>query len=392
MPYTNFPSVNDILNGVSQDIRQQLLNDSTTPGQAILIDYTNRTHKQMLRFSRWGFLLSEPQYFVTEYGQSNYWLGASGQAPAGFVDTGLNLIDVDKIKKDSVIDISNLRALKWMSQQVYGPTLVDRTGAGRPGLPAIYVQNPNDPFQLLMFPPPKNDNVTQPVPQVPICQTLAGGALANRTYFVKVTYVDQLGGESTAPAASAQQFITANNLCVVKSPKLPFGVTVSGVQYNRYNVYIVQATSVDSSGNYVDNQNELKQNASPITIGTDFVEPTTGLVTNLGTFPTTNTLQNLGGFLIKFQYYKNRATLTSPAQLLQVPEDYKDVVIHGVNFLAWKLLGKEDEAKISQELYQSGLREMIWDKNLFPEGVEFMRPDGATYINQQILGFLPQGF
>jgi len=378
--------------GVSQDIRQQLLNDSTTPGQAILIDYTNRTHKQMLRFSRWGFLLSEPQYFVTEYGQSNYWLGASGQAPAGFVDTGLNLIDVDKIKKDSVIDISNLRALKWMSQQVYGPTLVDRTGAGRPGLPAIYVQNPNDPFQLLMFPPPKNDNVTQPVPQVPICQTLAGGALANRTYFVKVTYVDQLGGESTAPAASAQQFITANNLCVVKSPKLPFGVTVSGVQYNRYNVYIVQATSVDSSGNYVDNQNELKQNASPITIGTDFVEPTTGLVTNLGTFPTTNTLQNLGGFLIKFQYYKNRATLTSPAQLLQVPEDYKDVVIHGVNFLAWKLLGKEDEAKISQELYQSGLREMIWDKNLFPEGVEFMRPDGATYINQQILGFLPQGF
>jgi len=392
VPYTNFPSVNDILNGVSQDIRQQLLNDSTTPGQAILIDYTNRTHKQMLRFSRWGFLLSEPQYFVTEYGQSNYWLGASGQAPAGFVDTGLNLIDVDKIKKDSVIDISNLRALKWMSQQVYGPTLVDRTGAGRPGLPAIYVQNPNDPFQLLMFPPPKNDNVTQPVPQVPICQTLAGGALANRTYFVKVTYVDQLGGESTAPAASAQQFITANNLCVVKSPKLPFGVTVSGVQYNRYNVYIVQATSVDSSGNYVDNQNELKQNASPITIGTDFVEPTTGLVTNLGTFPTTNTLQNLGGFLIKFQYYKNRATLTSPAQLLQVPEDYKDVVIHGVNFLAWKLLGKEDEAKISQELYQSGLREMIWDKNLFPEGVEFMRPDGATYINQQILGFLPQGF
>src|SRR5271163_3690023 len=113
MSYVTFPTVQTIINGVSQDIRQQL---SALPGvqQNALVDYTNRVHKQILRFSRWNFLLSEPMYFLTQLGQSTYWVGPKGQGPAGSVDTGLNLPDCDKFKKDSIVDLSNQTALKWL--------------------------------------------------------------------------------------------------------------------------------------------------------------------------------------------------------------------------------------------------------------------------------------
>jgi len=111
MAYNTYPQVQDILNSVSQDVRQQL-SSTAAPGQSILMDYINRVHKRVLRYSRWTFLLSQPQYFKTVKSQSLYWLGSSDQCPKGVVDTGLNLKDLDKIKKDSVLDISNIRQLK----------------------------------------------------------------------------------------------------------------------------------------------------------------------------------------------------------------------------------------------------------------------------------------
>jgi hypothetical protein len=47
---------------------------------------------------------------------------------------------------------------------------------------------------------------------------------------------------------------------------------------------------------------------------------------------------------------------------------------------------------MAYQLYRAGLTEMIADKNLFPEGVEFMRPDTNTYVNTQILGYLDPFF
>ncbi len=380
MPYTNFPHVSDILAGVSQDIRLQL-SATVDPGKTILIDYTNRVHKQVLRFSRWTFLLSLPQYFLTEQGQSKYWLGSPALVPAGVVDSGLNLSDVDKIKKDSVLDVSNVRQLKWLANPPYGPTLNDRTGAGRVGLPATFLQNPNNPNQLEIYPPPNNENTSQPVPMMPITITTAGGALGARSYFVKITYVDSAGGESTSTPLGVQRYIAASNLLKVRTPELPFAIASSGVTYNKYNVY---ASITEGS--------ETLQNASPITIGTDWTEPTGGLITSGASVPTTNSLAPLGAYLIKFEYYVNRATLTATTDLLQVPEDYKDVIINGVSAYAYKLLGKSEEASACYQLYRAGLTEMIWDKNLFPEGVEFMRPDSSTYVNNQILGYLPPFF
>jgi hypothetical protein len=395
--YVTFPKVSDVINGVSQDIRNQLSASASTAGQPILIDYTNRTHKGMLRFSRWGFLLSQDQFFITLQGESQYWLGPKGQGPPGTVDTGLNLQDMDKIKKDSVVDLSNVRGLKWLSSPPYGPNLNSQTGSGLPGQPATWRQDPNNPNVLAIFPPPNNQNTTQPTTTNPICAAVPGGALAQRTYLVKYTLVDRLGGESSAPIRGTQQFIPANNLLTVKSPangmfgQLPFSLSQSGLPFDRYNVYVVQATIAPN--NLPSNEGaEILQNATPIPIGTDFVEPNTGLLTTGASVPLLNTLQFFGGYIVKFQYYKGRVTLKTVDQFLQIPDDYFDIVVQGVQALAFKILGKEKDAAQSFQLYREGLREMITDKNLFPEGVEFIRPDSNTFVNQQILGYLPPFF
>src|SRR6266850_375402 len=391
--YTQFPQVQDILNGVSQDIHSQL-SATTNPGVNILIDYTNRVHKQVVRFSRWTFLSSDFLYFLTDRGQSKYWLGQAQDQPPGTVDTGLHLTDVDKLNKQEIWDITNLRQIKWLSSPPIGPNLITQTGVQRPGLPSNFIQNPNNPFILEIYPAPDNQNTNQLYPQTPVMTTTPGGALTGRTYIVKVTFTDQLGGESVASSniiantsAGGQLFIPANRLAVIKSPVVPIPASTSGELYNGYNVYASVANLVN--GVVTNEGSETLQNVTPIAIGTDFIEPTTGLTTTGRIPPIVNTLQPLGAYIIRFKYFKNRINLLDPNDFLQVPDDYKDVVINGVNGFAFKLLGKNEEAQHSYQLYRAGLTEMVWDKNLFPEGVNFIRPDAGSYINQQILGFLP---
>jgi hypothetical protein len=400
MSYITFPTVQNVIDAVSQDIRTQLASKVGSPQAQIsaLIDYTNRISKQLLRFSRWGFLKSEPLFFVTQLGQSFYWLGAKGQGPAGTVDTGLNLSDVYLIKKDSVNDLSNQQPLKWLSAAPMGPNLIDRTGAGRPGLPAVWSQNQNDPNILQLYPPPNNQNNTQPAPQVPVVTYQPSGALPLRTYIVKITIVDQLGGESTSTTTGAPILIPANNVLVVKSPAtgtfgiLPPSANVAQNMYNRYNVYVSQATLVN--GVITNEGSEVLQNggSGPIFMGTDFIEPNTGLVTGTASAPLKNTLQPVGAYVIKFEYFKNRVALNSVTQFLQIPDDYFDVVVAGVTFYAYKILGKKQEAIQAYQQFQDGMKQMIWDKNLFPEGVEFIRPDSNSYVNTQILGYLDPFF
>lgn len=396
MAYTTFPTVQQVIDGVSRDVRQQLSSVIGTPGHHVLIDYTNRIHKQMLRFSRWGFLKSDPLYFLTQLGQSSYWVGPTGAGPAGTVETGLNLQDVYQYKKDSVVDLSNQRALKWLSASPMGPNLIDRTGIGRPGLPAVYCQNLNEPNVLQIYPPPNNENNSTPDPQVPVVTTSVGGALAARLYLLKYTYVDTLGGESTSTTTGAPLYIPANSLGVVKTPatgifgEIPDAATVAGVSYKRYNVYAVQAVLVN--GIPTNEGTETLQNVSPIAFGTDWTEPTSGLTTTGRAVPLVNTLQPIGAYVIKFEYYKNRLKITTADQFLQVPDDYFDVIVNGVTYMAYKLMGKSQEATEMYQLYRSGLTEMVADKNLFPEGVEFIRADSSTYVNTQILGYLDPFF
>lgn len=386
MAYNVFDTVETVIGMVSQDIRLQL-SALGSPGQAILIDYVNRIHKQMLRFSRWGFLLSSTEYFMTTFGQTDYWIGALGTGPTGMVDTGLNLTNVDKIKKDEVRDFSNDRTLKGLGAQPIGPALNFRSGQARLSQPANFVQDWNDPNVLHIYPASDNSNPYQPVPSPPGLTIATAGSLPQRTYYVRITALDSIGGESMPSSVSAYITIPANSVLVVNTPSFYFTSNTYGIQYNKYNVYAAEASSLSASAEGT----ETLQTASGVSIGTDWQEPNSGLTTNGKNPPTASTIAQLGGYIIGFRYYIDRLTLNSTGQSLQIPNDYTDVLVQGVNYLAWKFLGKSEEAQAANQAYQSGLTEMIWDKNLFPDN-DFIRPDGGSYVNQQILGYLPPFF
>lgn len=74
-------TVQIIINGCSQDIRR-ILDSGSTTDQVALIDYTNRIQLQLLREARWRFLLSGVLQFETVAGVTDYWIGATGQAPS----------------------------------------------------------------------------------------------------------------------------------------------------------------------------------------------------------------------------------------------------------------------------------------------------------------------
>ncbi len=92
----------------------------------------------------------------------------------------------------------------------------------------------------------------------PTLSSSAGGSLGARTYYAKITLVTPAG--EVAPSAESNLALNANTLLNVASPTFALGVT-------GWNVYVGTASG-----------NETKQNASPIAIGTAWVEPTGGLI------------------------------------------------------------------------------------------------------------------
>jgi hypothetical protein len=345
---------------------------------------------QMMRWSNWDFMQADLQYFITQYGQTDYWIGPTSGRPKGTVDTRLNLPDVDKIRKDSVRDLSNDRALKWFREMPIGPVLNFPSGASRPGQPAGWRQDPNTPFLLSIYPAPNNQNTYQPVPSSPVCDVAVGGALADRIYWVKITIVDSAGNESSAINEGTRIYVPAGYLVTVRSPKFVFDTAGSGIKYNQYNVYAVQAASI--SGTEGDPQTETLQNVSPIATGTDWAEPGTGLITTGVNPPQNNSVEPLGGYICQFRYFRSRLPFTNPNDVPQVPEKYKDILIAGTNTYGWAILGDDQKAAMWKGIFDDGYRQMVVDKNLFPEGAEFIRPDSGSYVNQQILGYLPPFF
>lgn len=94
-------------------------------------------------------------------------------------------------------------------------------------------------------------------PAAPTLSQQAGGTLAATTYYVRLTYVTA-NGETLASSESSLA-VSANNLLVVNSP-----AAISGA--NRWNVYVGTASGAETL------------QAANINIGTNWTEPTTGLV------------------------------------------------------------------------------------------------------------------
>jgi hypothetical protein len=97
-----------------------------------------------------------------------------------------------------------------------------------------------------------------PAPAAPTLSSVAGGTMAAIYYYVVVTYTTAAG--ETLASAEAVLSTASNNLLVVNSPPAQAGAT-------GWNVYVSGAPGV-----------EKRQNYAPLPIGTNWTEPTTGVV------------------------------------------------------------------------------------------------------------------
>lgn len=355
-----------IMDSVAQDVRQTI-SSTALPDTTILLDHIDRVSKEMLRRSRWMFLESLPQQFITQLGVSDYWIGPNQTGPLTAYDTALNLTDLRLIKPKSVLDRSNFLPLGHMNEAPLAARLAYADGSSRPGRPAVWRQDEASPFILSLYPAADNQNNFQPQPISPIATRVISGALANRFYYLTVTFVDEFGNESTAPSPS-RIFIPANSLVVVNPPQEPIPAGTSGVHYDRYNVYA--GTDADnlilqSTGTNLDNT-------------VTWTEPTTGLETTGVNPPATNTLEPLDGYIIEFQYYKLRVPVVAVDQILQIPDDYSDVVKAGVNAFAFGYLTRPSEAQKWYAIYQDGLGQIVRDINNMVRGGDYISPDPAS--------------
>lgn len=98
-------------------------------------------------------------------------------------------------------------------------------------------------------------------PAPPSLSAASGGSLAATTYFVKVAYINPAGETIASPESSLA--VAASHVLVVTSPAA--AGTATG-----WNVYVSTSTGT-----------EQLQNSTEIPLGTNWTEPTSGLVTNL---------------------------------------------------------------------------------------------------------------
>lgn len=115
-------------------------------------------------------------------------------------------------------------------------------------------------------------------PATPSLSQTAGGSIAATTYFVKITYVDNAG--ETLPSGEASLAVLVNNLLVVTSP------SASG-NASAYRVYVSTTTNTETL-------------QATVAIGTNWTEPTSGLVA--GTNPPGSTTLTSAGMLTQGAY------------------------------------------------------------------------------------------
>lgn len=374
--YSATTTASSILASVSRDVRSQL--DSTVAGdQTILLDYTDRIHQQTLRASKQRFLESDWKYFITEKGRTDYWL-SSITGPNGAVLTGLGLTDIDRVRE--IVNFSSQEALTAIERPIFSSSYMDAAGTNIQGSRPLRWHKADQgrsttvdtPLQL--FPAPDAGNTFQAVPEAPICTSTASGSLPARRYYVVVAYhgSSNYGQFPGTPSQEVEIVMNASQVLVVDTPVPKFPITVqNGQPLQCWNVYV----GTVSGGPYA-----LQNTFGTLILGTDWQEPTSGLIAG-DEPPTVSTLPPIGGYLIGFKYFKQRTTISATSTVLQVPDVYKDVVVAGVNWLAFRYLKMADEAAYWYQVYQDGLRQIIRDRNLLQEDADFIRPDPATVGN-----------
>lgn len=366
-----------IITNASLDMRR-VIDYSVAADQTQLLDWLNRAQLILLRASKWRFLLKGPYYFITAREQTDYWLGQVDTAPNGVVDTQLNLTDLDTIQRNSVRDVTNSRSLLKTDVLPFSRNISKNDGLFRPGRPAEWRQDLFVPQVLNIYPAPDNQNSWQPVPQTPFVTFVAGGALATRTYLIVTSFVDSLGYEGSTCNREAVVTIPAGFLAVVNSPKLPLNLTTYGVSYNQYKVYAVEIANPAAASTNAGA--EILQTVTPISYGLNWTEATTGLLTTGPGIPSTSNVQitPMDGYVIEFRYYAQRQLVLALADILQIPDVYKDILIAGVCWYASQYLKQREETAHWQQLFMDGVRQMVRDANLIPAESDYLHPDDVS--------------
>jgi hypothetical protein len=364
-------TVQQIVTSATTDIMNQI-----GTNHPVLLDYCNRISYDMLRATKWDFLLSDVQSFITRQGVTAYWIGALGQAPEGTYDTGLNITNIKWVQHGSVFDRSNFQELGSVASMPVSAVLNYTDGTSRPGRPCVYRNNVDTPFVLNIYPAPDQQNNQAPQPEPILTGTTTGGSLPARQYNLIATLVDALGNESTAPDYTTPIYIPANSLAVGFSPTMLVPTNDAGVPYNQWNIY--------ASANNNIPQNATKQNASPIALGTNWTEPTSGLITTGVNPPSDNLCSTYNGYIIQFRYYEIEQAITSFTQDIQIPDRYIDVMTAGVNWLALKFLSRSAEAMEWYGTYKTGMVAMVHDRNQQNRFADYISPDPSS-----VGGFLP---
>lgn len=354
----------DIISRVKEDLKDTFTASGST---SVLIDYIDRVQKMILSRRRWKWMMSAPKRFITERGQTQYWIGQSGSSSAGQVDTGLNLLDVRQVKQGSVLSRSGYVTLYPVDEAPLFRGWQQPDGSYTEGPPRNYRNDTLTPSLLEVYPAPDQGNSYELVPQAPHSTTASGGALAARTYFIRTSFVDLEGNEG-ALSPTARQFVEASKLITIKAPQPAINVGLAGVSYLRWNVYI--GTEEGS---------ETKQNTSLTATSADWTEPASGLIAGAA-LPTSADMEPLRGYVIEFRYYKQHTQVTGTGDTLFIPNDFSDVVVAGVNWMACKYLKGEYDEDVPYwyGLFKEGLVRMSQNENPWPAPGDFISPDMAA--------------
>jgi len=108
--------------------------------------------------------------------------------------------------------------------------------------------------------------------------------------------------------------------------------------------------------------------------------------------PTVASIQPLNAYVIQFRYYKARNVIANPTDVLQIPYQYKDIVIAGVNYLANMYMDLAANAARSEKTaqwkrdFEAGLAQIRRDLRVSYRKTDFIGPDTMSqYVvaNQQ---------
>lgn len=355
-------TVQNIIDRVQTDLLELFKSSGST---SVLIEYTDRIQQMILGRRRWDWMLSAPQKFITERGQTDYWIGADGSEAAGQVRTGLNLSDVRRVMQGNVLSRSGFTKLYSVTERPLNRAWQQEDSSYAEGVPRLYRNDEGSPNVLSLYPAPDEGSLYELVPPAPHSTTAAGGSLSARTYFIRTTFVD-LDGNEGLPSNTARQFVEASKLVTVKAPQPAISQGSAGISYLRWNVY---ASTTEGS--------ETLQ-ASNTATSSDWTEAATGLTTTGASVPTSSDLEPLRGYVVEFRYYKAHTELTATSSTLLIPNEFRDVVVAGVNWLASQYLGRINPAgdiAFWQSVYDAGLQRMMQDQNPWPGGTRYIHPD-----------------